>query len=737
MGVGRSGLLGGVESPECACFSTDGVSRPRPLDNDVPRGLLTKKVVALLLLAFCAISAQNASADTSSLAVGTPGVASGSLPTVVYGALPDVDGVRISPDGDFVLMIRPVDEARALFVADLRTNQGRVALRVNPANGFLRGCEWAANDRILCTVYRYPELRRRKTVPRQGYSKPMWTVVRLVAVNRDGTGRLELVPEPTRAPRHDVFGVDWAYNEKEHRVLAHLGGGDVLVSLRRDHVFDDSVYRVNVRTNAMERVQPPVPGIMEWSADAAGAVRLGMGRYSLPSLGETDRANAYASPKAVVVDAAEETVIPIPHLGAPAFVPRVLGYNDENGSAYVEAIANGGDRIGVWEVDARTLAILRPLVTHPERDVVATPIRGSTCGLVGLGHPGLDPQRFTWLDESFGLAMKQAESRIPGHLVGVESMSGDCARVVVAASGEGQSVVYHVYDTGAGTARRIGSQFPRLDGRVASPQPLRYRARDGTIIDAQITLPPGPKAALPPVVVYPLHGLPGRDAFFDPWTQFLVDRGYAVFRPLVRGSLGRGTRHMLAGFEQHSRVLQDDFADGLAWLAEQGIADTRAVCYVGQGMGGYLALVAAVGGESNAGCAAHFAFSTLDNDRLNAHATPSLHRHEFVWDWWSRREPKLFRLGNGPWGFIETSEEKRRLASMRSPLHKAKHPGHPILLDTPNHPHRVYSGQSRRYRRGMSEAVKLFHTIPDGGPRQLEFLQELASLLDDELRGQE
>ena len=431
--------------------------------------MLTKKVAALL--GFWAISASNPSAATSNLAVGVPGVAAGSLPTVAYGALPDVDGVRISPDGDFVLMIRPVADARAVFVADLRTDQGRVVLRVNPANGFLRGCEWAATDRVLCTVHRYPELRRRKTAPPQGYSKPMWTVVRLVAVNRDGTGRLELVPKPTRAPRHDVHGVDWAYNEKEHRVLAYLGNGEILVSLRRDHALDDSVYRVSVRTNAMERVQSPVPGIAEWSADAAGAVRLGLGRYSLPYFGETDRANASASPKAVVVEPDGETVVPIPHLGAPAFDPRVLGYNEDNGSVYLEAIANGGDRIGVWEVDARTLAILRPLVTHPERDVVVTPIPGPGCGLVGLGHPGLDPERFTWLDEAFGLAMMHAEARIPGHLVGVESMSGDCARVVVAASGEGQSVVYYVYDTGTGTARRIGSQFPRLDGRVVSSQP--------------------------------------------------------------------------------------------------------------------------------------------------------------------------------------------------------------------------------------------------------------------------
>ena len=168
---------------------------------------------------------------------------------------------------------------------------------------------------------------------------------------------------------------------------------------------------------------------------------------------------------------------------------------------------------------------------------------------------------------------------------------------------------------------------------MVSSQPLQYRARDGTIVDAQITLPPVTKAALPPVVVYPRHGLPGRDAAFDPWTQFLVDRGYAAFRPLVRGSLGLGVRHTLAGFEQHSEVLQNDFADGLAWLATQGIADTRAVCYVGQGMGGYLALVGAAGDESKA---------------------------------------------------------------------RAAH--------------------SRRYGRAMSDSVRLFQTVPDGGSRQVAFL---------------
>lgn len=120
--------------------------------------MLTKNVAALL--GFWAISAQTPSLAKPDLADGVPSVASGSSPTVAYGALPDVDGVRISPDGDSVLMIRPVGDARALFVADLRTNQGQVVLRVDPANGFLRGCEWAANDRVLCTGKSMPGLWR-------------------------------------------------------------------------------------------------------------------------------------------------------------------------------------------------------------------------------------------------------------------------------------------------------------------------------------------------------------------------------------------------------------------------------------------------------------------------------------------------------------------------------------------------------------------------------------------------
>ena len=191
----------------------------------------------------------------------------------------------------------------------------------------------------------------------------------------------------------------------------------------------------------------------------------------------------------------------------------------------------------------------------------------------------------------------------------------------------------------------------------------------------------------------------------------------------------------MEGFEKRSGTLQDDFADGVDWLLQQGIGERERVCYVGEGMGGYLGLVGAMGSESKARCAAHFAFSNLQRGQFSGRLTPALTRHEFVWDWWSRRDGRLFRSGGvGPWGPIETQSETRRLAGMRSPLLKPDHRGFPILLDTPKHAARVHTQQSRHYRRAMADARELSSWMPDGGTWEVEFLRNVDRFLQEQLR---
>ena len=53
------------------------------------------------------------------------------------------------------------------------------------------------------------------------------------------------------------------------------------------------------------------------------------------------------------------------------------------------------------------------------------------------------------------------------------------------------------------------------------------------------------------------------DEGFDPWSQFLANRGYVVLQPNFRGSTGYGIAFERAGDRQWGRAMQDDLTDGV------------------------------------------------------------------------------------------------------------------------------------------------------------------------------
>jgi dipeptidyl aminopeptidase/acylaminoacyl peptidase len=86
-----------------------------------------------------------------------------------------------------------------------------------------------------------------------------------------------------------------------------------------------------------------------------------------------------------------------------------------------------------------------------------------------------------------------------------------------------------------------------------------------------------------------IHGGPhARDDFgYDPITQMLASRGYAVLQPQFRMSTGFGWKHHTAGWKQWGLAMQDDVTDGVANLVKQGIVDPKRVCIIGASYGGY------------------------------------------------------------------------------------------------------------------------------------------------------
>ena len=149
--------------------------------------------------------------------------------------------------------------------------------------------------------------------------------------------------------------------------------------------------------------------------------------------------------------------------------------------------------------------------------------------------------------------------------------------------------IFVVSATG-GTARPIYSDINEkipVD-RLVMPELVHYPSFDGREISAFLHTPQDAQPPMPAIVLP--HGGPTAQTLngWNPLSQYLVSRGFAVFEPNFRGSTGYGTefqwlnRHDLGGGD-----LKDVVA-GADWLRRTGRASSLGVA--GASYGGFLAL---------------------------------------------------------------------------------------------------------------------------------------------------
>ncbi len=125
------------------------------------------------------------------------------------------------------------------------------------------------------------------------------------------------------------------------------------------------------------------------------------------------------------------------------------------------------------------------------------------------------------------------------------------------------------------------------------PSLVLYPTFDGREIPAFLYLPRQRAAQDLPVVII-VHGGPEGQSrpLFDPITQFMVARGYAVLLPNVRGSTGYGYKYQSL---DDVRLRMDSVADlqhAALWLQNTGIADPQRIAVMGGSYGGFMVLSA-------------------------------------------------------------------------------------------------------------------------------------------------
>jgi dipeptidyl aminopeptidase/acylaminoacyl peptidase len=451
--------------------------------------------------------------------------------------------------------------------------------------------EWAGNDRLLVSV---------RFASRRNFTGTLET--RLLSMKTDGSDIVNLVRNPTRyngmqeGPSQQVQDrvIDWLPGDGNHVLMALSEPGRAL----------PAVYKVNVRTSERTMLKTPERGIYHWITDAQHRVRVGVRHV-----------DGNSEVRVCDPDGKNWRTLWTFAPGKDEVWPLAFGRDPQE--LYVRADRDGRRAIYSVRLDDPALPRRLRLASSDHDlygDLLRAPLSGEVLGL-RVHRSGdkftSDPDASLW-NAAWLTTARAIDEQVPRAYNRIVDLSQDEQRFIVLSSGNRQPDRYLIGDRATGSLVLLGNTYPDLAAvTLAGKRRVSVKARDGLPLTAYVTLPVGrqldDKGPPLPMVLLP-HGGPSThdNDDFDPWTEFIANRGYAVLQVNFRGSSGHGSEFELAGLRRWGLEMQDDLTDALQWAVERKVADAQRVCIVGASYGGYAALMGAVKTPELYRCAASF-----------------------------------------------------------------------------------------------------------------------------------
>jgi dipeptidyl aminopeptidase/acylaminoacyl peptidase len=273
----------------------------------------------------------------------------------------------------------------------------------------------------------------------------------------------------------------------------------------------------------------------------------------------------------------------------------LVGFDKENRIMTMKD-SRGRDTSAVLAVDAVTKAS-RLLAEDPRADAEEVLLHPTEKNVQAVSFIY---ERKNWqiLDPAIAPDMAYLRTVMDGDLE-ITSRSNDDLFWVVFFKMDDLPFRYYLYDRAARQAHFLFTNRTALEGQLlVKMHSTVIKSRDGLNLVAYHSLPPGSDSnqdGIPdqpvPMVLIPHGGPWGRDYWgFDPWHQWLANRGYAVLAVNFRSSTGFGKAFTNAGDLEWGGKIMDDQVDAVRWAIAQGIADPQRVAVFGGSFGGYSTL---------------------------------------------------------------------------------------------------------------------------------------------------
>jgi dienelactone hydrolase len=480
-----------------------------------------------------------------------------AVPLAVYGGLPSVENVALSPDGSRVAYVRTEGDQRIVVIA---TVADRKMIRwVKVGSEKLRDLEWADDDNVMLT----------SSITDSMYGfKDEHFMLKVYSISANDVRTL-----PGKLLEMD--DADNVLNLISGEVMVRHIDGHTVVFVEGVHsTHGDALFRCDLTTRKTTMFRTDGGDNAYWLVDAKG--QMAAERDYDP---ETQRWSIR------IYHGGYSHEVVAGHAGLD--IPALLGFGPTPDTLLVESVENGAK---TWKLLSMSDGKFAEAMS--EENVFNFAMHDPESHLMVGGVNVVDSAEYVFFDPVLEGRWKTVLKAFDGDSVQYVSASNDHTKILVLIEGPKHGYRYELIDLDKAAAVPIGKVYAGID----SPLEVRrvtYAAADGMQIPAYLTLPRERAPKNLPLVVLPHGGPEARDtADFDWWSQALAEQGYAVLRPNYRGSTV--SEHLLeAGYGQWGRKMQTDLSDGVRYLAREGIVDPAKVCIVGASYGGYAALAGA------------------------------------------------------------------------------------------------------------------------------------------------